>query len=60
MIVEVVFGSVLIVLGLCALLGLPTILLRLQRRDERSHAFEKDGIARQATPDAPNPNITFH
>lgn len=39
MIVQVVFGSVLIVLGLFALLGLPSIAFHLQRRDERTHTF---------------------
>lgn len=41
MIVQVVFGSVLIVLGLCALIGLPSISMHLQRRDARANAFEK-------------------
>jgi hypothetical protein len=45
MIVQVVFGAVLIVLGLCALLGLPAISLRLQRRDARANALEKALIA---------------
>jgi hypothetical protein len=41
MIVQVVFGSVLIVLGLCALIGLPSISMHLQRRDARANAFER-------------------
>jgi hypothetical protein len=41
MIVQVVFGSVLIVLGLCALIGLPSLSMHLQRRDARANAFEK-------------------
>jgi hypothetical protein len=45
MIVQVVFGSVLIVLGLCALIGLPSISMHLQRRDERAHAFETRVVA---------------
>ncbi len=45
MIVEVVVGSVLIILGLCALIGLPTLVLRLQRRDERGHQFEHAIVA---------------
>lgn len=40
MIVEVIVGSVLIVLGLCALIGLPALAIHLQRRDERGHQFE--------------------
>jgi hypothetical protein len=41
MIVQVVFGSILIVLGMCALIGLPSISMHLQRRDARANAFEK-------------------
>ena len=40
MILQVVVGAVLIVLGLCALLGLPALAFHLYRRDVRSHAFE--------------------
>ncbi|HWD96230.1 MAG TPA: hypothetical protein VG246_07415 [Acidimicrobiales bacterium] len=45
MIIQVVFGAVLIVLGLCALIGLPALSLHLQGRDERAHVFEKAFVA---------------
>lgn len=45
MVVEVIVGSVLVLLGFCALLGLPALAIHLQRRDERSHQFELAGAS---------------
>jgi hypothetical protein len=45
MIVEVVVGCVLIVLGLCALLGLPALAFRLYEVDRRSHEIEQRVVA---------------
>jgi hypothetical protein len=45
MILQVVVGAILIVLGLCALLGLPALTFHLYRRDVRSHAFEQVVVA---------------
>ncbi len=42
MITEVVVGCVLIVLGLCALLGLPALAFRLYAIEKRSHEIEQD------------------
>ncbi len=61
MVVEVVFGAVLVLLGFCALLGLPTIALRLELRAERSHALDARGVATdQAAGNAAHSNVTFH
>ncbi|MGC2175385.1 MAG: hypothetical protein WA614_07970 [Acidimicrobiales bacterium] len=41
MIIEVVIGCVLIVLGLCALLGLPALAFRVYDIEKRSHEIEQ-------------------
>jgi hypothetical protein len=60
MVVEVVFGAVLILLGFCALLGLPTIALRLELRAERSHGSEEDVIAAPPNGNAAKVDVTDH
>lgn len=44
MITEVVVGCVLIVLGLCALLGLPALAFRLYAIEKRSHEIEQEVV----------------
>jgi hypothetical protein len=44
-IIEVVVGCVLIVLGLCALLGLPALAFRLYAIERRSHEIEQSVVA---------------
>jgi hypothetical protein len=60
MVVEVVFGAVLVFLGFCALLGLPSIAIHLELRDERSHGSEKDVITAAPTVSAAKSDVTYH